>query len=246
MKSIPLNPSLIFLIVGKGESILQLNKLTKMEFSNATTLCILGEHNSTEDVEQYSSIILNELNNNGVLKWHRLEDDQGNLKTVNIDYTQGNVIDERILFIFTTKQDITYKPWESVDKTRKTQLTSAFESFTTGYYFATKFFHAVDVGPAIKTPIETLIELIYILHNEIMDPNAVILDIGCGIPAFMSGLSLMTEGKPIYGSETNPEVQQNLQIVIDTFQSKNNIDHEVSTKYFSKAVEKVKNKLLIL
>jgi hypothetical protein len=62
----------------------------------------------------------------------------------------------------------------------------------------------------------------------------------------MSGLSLMTEGKPIYGSETNPEVQQNLQIVIDTFQSKNNIDHEVSTKYFSKAVEKVKNKLLIL
>jgi hypothetical protein len=38
MKSIPLNPSLIFLIVGKGESILQLNKLTKMEFSNATTL----------------------------------------------------------------------------------------------------------------------------------------------------------------------------------------------------------------
>jgi predicted RNA methylase len=57
------------------------------------------------------------------------------------------------------------------------------------------------VAFGIKTPIETLIELVYVLHDELTDPSAEILDIGCGVPCLVSGMSFLCK-KMIYCSET--------------------------------------------
>jgi len=228
MPLIPVSPTIIFHIVGKEIYNLQLNILVQIKFKKATTIVILG---SSKHKEEYSNVLLNQLNNHledSDNKWYPLKDSSSNLKCIPIQYGKK---DKRYLYVYTKNKNLHYKSWDSVEETKKSEYLRAFELLANGYFFAEKFFYNVqsNTGLGIKTPLSTVIELTYTLYDELTDSSAVVLDIGCGIPCLVSGLSFLNS-KTVYCSEIDDSLVRSLEDIIKTVESKTDLRVTLSDK----------------
>jgi predicted RNA methylase len=129
---------------------------------------------------------------------------------------------------------------------QKLKYLTAFESFSNGYYVAQSLFSAVNISQGINTPIETMIELVYVLHDELVDLNAVVLDIGCGIPCLLSGMSFLNKTKTIIGSEIEERLINSLKTITDELEKKKTLNIDFKESNSNKNTEKIKKIILNL